>query len=769
MLSSLFLASSTLTAIAAASPIDPPPSKADVTTTAASACSSVSSMILNGPATSTPTIPAGIAYECLTSVPLNKTAALELLDSVKPYITWQSTTSYLKNPPADYVAKVQPAVDVWQNVADLEEMVNNDTFTGEYEFGWAVYRLFQTPHDGHFVYVPDSVGSIFTWGRTVPLVSVSEDGQKLPAIFAYPDVLRAAGPDSTFIPSAIVKINGEEVTSYLENWSRFGSLQDPDALYNNVFYELAQIQLGSTGSATGTFTGGGRGRWAYPGAETKFEFANGTTKTYENFARSLVSFRGVENGTALAKRYFYYEGSTASAAVAAAANAAKQDVAAPAGNDVTGADVAATTTANSRPTAAPGYPEPVVYQRNNYIAGYYLEGEDYSDVAVLTVPSFVSLSSAEKSFQEVGTKFLAMAKAAGKKKLIIDLSANGGGTILQGYDLFKQLFPSILPYGGSRFRAHETLDLLGQKFSQLSEGFPRELSIVEENYTMADIVSSAFNYRTDTNADYKPFSSWAEKYGPHKYNGDEFSSIIRWNLSDPLNLLNSGGIEVTGFGNRTNYTTQPFESPDVVMLFDGYCASTCTIFYELMRQQANVTSIALGGRPQYGQIQAVGGTKGTNNFGWAALQVWVQTAFKYATDEEKEKYNSSYQNTYASYTPFNRAASTSNVNVRDGIRKDDETGTPLQFIYEPADCRIFYTAEMTLDASAIWKAAADSKWGDKSHCIDSSNGNAKRDETISKRAVVPKMKKRDLELERALELYTDYSQLRLDGDGFMFP
>jgi len=47
------------------------------------------------------------------------------------------------------------------------------------------------------------------------------------------------------------------------------------------------------------------------------------------------------------------------------------------------------------------------------------------------------------------------------------------------------------------------------------------------------------------------------------------------------------------------------------------------------------------------------------------------------------------------------------VNARDGIRKGDESQTPLQFLYQPANCRIFYTPEMVVDETAIWKTVAD--------------------------------------------------------------
>lgn len=94
---------------------------------------------------------------------------------------------------------------------------------------------------------------------------------------------------------------------------------------------------------------------------------------------------------------------------------------------------------------------------------------------------------------------------------------------------------------------------------------------------------------------------------------------------------------ITGYGPRTNFT-QPFAAEDIVMIYDGYCASTCTIFSEFMRIQGGVKSIAFGGRPSANGstpiIQAVGGVKGTNNYGYslitylasAALELNVSTA-----------------------------------------------------------------------------------------------------------------------------------------------
>ncbi|OCL15239.1 hypothetical protein AOQ84DRAFT_329766 [Glonium stellatum] len=698
-----------------------------------SPCAAVSASVATQ-AAATPTVPAQLAYECITSVPLNASAALALTKSLRPYLRWQSTTAYLKNPPAEYVKKIQNPVDIFGGLDAIDKNLTSGVWTQEYQFGWSLYRLLQSTHDGHLVFIPDVIGTVFNWARTIPLVSVSKDGISLPKPYVYPDILAASLGNVSYTPSPIVTINGEQATSYLEKWSQFGSLQDRDALYNNVFYELAPVSLGASGSGMGTFTGGGRGRWVYPGATTELGFANGTKVTYTNFAKVLIPFTGITSGQSLYDIWF------------------------------------------ATPWA-PGYPSPVVRQINNLIAGYYLEGSHYSDVAVLSVPSFVSLDTAEIQFQDVGKQFISAAKAAGKTKLIIDLSANGGGTILQGYDLFKQLFPSIIPYGANRFRAFETTNIIGQKYSQVAGQVPRILDT--PNATLAgiesDIVSSVFNYQTDVDINFKNFPSWDAKFSPQHHFGDNFTNIFRWNLSDILIPLNSGGIYITGYGNLVN-VTQPFAAKDVIIVTDGYCASTCTIFAELMRQQAGVKTVAMGGRSQHGITQAIGGVKGTNDFPWDYIQYIIQVTYAYASAEEQAHYDKTELGTYNSQLPFYRSAigAAHNVNFRDGIRQGDTSAEqiPLQFLYEPADCRILYTPEMTVDVTAIWKAVADSTWGGSNKCIAGSvatnfshnHGDRRREQTneLWKRVVG------NIE-DYPLDLYTDLKNTVLSGDAIMLP
>lgn len=49
----------------------------------------------------TPRVPAQLAFECLNSIPFNQSAAIRYLDSITPYVTWQTTLEFLKDPPAE--------------------------------------------------------------------------------------------------------------------------------------------------------------------------------------------------------------------------------------------------------------------------------------------------------------------------------------------------------------------------------------------------------------------------------------------------------------------------------------------------------------------------------------------------------------------------------------------------------------------------------------------------------------------------------------------
>lgn len=707
-------------------------------------CAVVSSLVAAQSAPATATVPAQLAYDCLNDVPVDAASAKPWLESLKPYLNWQSTLAYLKNPPSGYL---QPAVDVWAEFAEIEAKVQNGGFANEYELEFALYRIFQSTHDGHFRYLPNMLG-VFSFARPLALVSVSTNGVDLPKPYVYQDVL-ASFQNASAPPSPIATINGEAAVTYLENWSQYGSLQDPDALYNSVFYELAQISLGKSGLGAGTFSGGGRGAYIFPNATTILTFENGTTATYDNYARVMISFNGINSGAALYHHFVNPSGAKKRSNVATS-----------------------TTSTVTTTTPRPGYPTPVDIQTNNFIGGYYLTAAGYEDVAVLSVASF----EGKPDFQDVAYSFIEGAASDGKTKLVIDLSANGGGTILQGYNLFLNLFPDILPYGATRFRAHEAFDLIGEVASAAIPYYPFNISTapaVWEDFAGG----TPFDYRADVDINYQNFGSWPEKYGPHSLYGDNFTSIIRWNLSDPLNAPENG-IQINGYGNRTGLPpSRPFDPDNIVILYDGYCASTCSIFSEFMTNQVGIKTIAIGGRPlENAAMQAVGGVKGTNNYPWDFIQELVYDVYALEPNQTSNFDTTvlyDYTHSNISDLPFERAlAGSGSVNVRDGIRRGDESQTPLQFVYEAANCRLWYSMDMTVDVTVMWEKVVDVTWGGKA-CVHGSV----RPSTLNKtdNGKHPQKRSTNLsatqlqELEESTKLRTDLNSISQNTHGKMLP
>jgi len=493
-----------------------------------------------------PKVPAKLAYDCLTSVPINKTDATALLNSILPYVQWQSDTSYLKNPPAGYL---QPPVDIWANFNTILQNIQNDVYSNEHAFQAELYATFNRVHDGHFRFFPDLLSKALIFSRPVSLVSVSKDGVATPKIYEKNDIIAYNAAGNRTLPSELTKINDEDVVTFLENWAQLGPLQDPDAQYNNVFYEMA-FDAQQYEAYAGYFGGSGRFGLIYPGPETTLEFANGTKRVFENQASVIGNFSRIVDGTSF---YFRF---------------------------CTGPHLQRTNSNITYPFPQPpplppvglsppfGYPNPVIVSGDTQVSGYYLNDESngtYSDVAVLSMLSFAPNFPIE--FQSVVQTFIQKARENGKTKLVIDLSGNGGGTILVGYDTFRQLFPSITQDGFTRFREHEAFNILSEQLSLYSTKF--DSSTADAEHVFAYL--SPPNYHYDLNETNKPFISHADKFAPRRFNDDEFTANMRWNLNDPLTTTNSTwgvGMDITGYGYRQNFT-QPFDALDIIMVYDG--------------------------------------------------------------------------------------------------------------------------------------------------------------------------------------------------------
>ena len=119
----------------------------------------------------------------MKSVPVQKAKELELLDSLEPYLEWQSDPGYLKNPPKGYY---YPGYDLFGSLARIKADLKADKYKNEYDLMLDLFNnVVNAAHDGHFAYYVDFFVNAFRFKKGRGLVSISKDGSALPEIKLY--------------------------------------------------------------------------------------------------------------------------------------------------------------------------------------------------------------------------------------------------------------------------------------------------------------------------------------------------------------------------------------------------------------------------------------------------------------------------------------------------------------------------------------------------------------------------------------------------------
>ena len=546
-------------------------------------CASISSIASTqiGDASGTSEVPAQLAYECLQSVALDTDNATRLVKSFRTMFEFQSTTAFNKNPPSSYK---MPAIDTSTVFDQIEGNITAGVYHGEYDFQLALYNLVVAVHDDHLDYTPDLVGNAFRFTRPIGLTSFSDDGISIPKLYVVTD---ASGlPQIAANASAVTTIDGQPASSFLEDLSQFQAGQDPDTNYNRLLVSLA---ASSVGNATGAFSKSK----LYAGANTTLQFEDGTTHVYENKATLLAKFSSINSSEELY------------AQICSSAKVDKDDD--DSGDDGDSKPSNQTASSLSVPPPPVGYPKPIVQDPENAITGYHLSG-NYSDTAVLAISGFGSGAT----FQQVVTSFLAKSSTAHKTHLIIDLQTNGGGDEDPEYDMFGQLFPTTTLYEASAWRASPIFKALTQTMDDLRQSSNVNLTAADQELVSTTTPDhESFNFRDEITTNFSNFDSFDNWYGPFEYNNDTFTSASQWNLSTPASGKRQEGInKITGYGRKANSSTPVFKPENIVILTNGDCSSMCASVIEQTRTIPGLKFVAVGGRPQYGEMAIAGGTHG---------------------------------------------------------------------------------------------------------------------------------------------------------------
>lgn len=713
-------------------------------------------------------IGAETAFNCVAQLPLDADDAITVLTIIKEYMAFQTTLAYLKDPPEAYQ---QPAVDILGGLDRLADDVSRGEYERQYDFDLALRSLIAGAHEGHLSVSVGIVG-LFTWRLLDSVVAISSDGQELPQVYAFSDVR-----DNVTDASPMVEIEGQNVFDYLESYANSSTslgLIDPHADWNQIMWNGPSLfgRIGPDAKSATFVVPAFQATAVYNGPSVSGRFANGSEFEWSYVAGSLADL--LDNGWDSAEAL--YEGAVLNQQESSGGSGSatkmtststmimrKESTRLPMHNDN---DMEARLQPFTRVSdrsglkarqsfedqqplpalrAVPflGYPRnPDVVQEffgvGGTVSGYILEDDS---VGVLSIPSFQSQPTevgSSISFSEAVAKFITRAKDAGVEKVVIDLSGNGGGTIFQGYDTAKRFFPALEPSIGFRTRASPQLNVIGSYLTAILDdgGATLDTDVFDETLTIFGTsipFSSALSLTTDGDS----WDSWSDFFGPRRLHGDGFTNTARYNLSSPAMARALGGQDIAGFGadNPLDYDEPPWAAEDVILLFDGTCGSTCTIFAELLKVDVGVRSVAVGGIPQYGPMQGVSGTRGSNV---AALQsisdiaAQIRRTLSSLSDSDlnpsaADLFSDALRDISADDidslpTPLSSAPWRlgGTVNVLDEIRVGSAPDDPLQFVYQASDCRLFYTGDMIRDIRQLWLAAAKFAGGDDSVCVPGS-------------------------------------------------
>ncbi|KAK6541578.1 hypothetical protein TWF694_007381 [Orbilia ellipsospora] len=696
-----------------------------------------------------------IAYDCLRSVPLEKASTLDFLQVVTQFFQFQSTLSYLKNPPANYD---QGSVDIIGGLQDIHKKVESGSLTSWYELENQVSDLMDKSHEGH-LHVGLPLRKIINFSCPISLVNLSPDGKTLPKVFVVEN-----SEDFTFSASPVTKIDGKDVVATLEKMG-VEKYQSPDARWNTAF--------ASKPLDAGQFMARGG---VYPGANTfTLTFENGTTSTY-NYTAAVVHKNGtniwsqLKTGKDIWDKYinvnftshiFIEKLDEDKASNLQLDNS--MDISNDNNTSILLEELVQYNASTDSTIGAPSYIEDPFGK----VRGFFMD--DYSKkndkVAVLSINSFVPEDETHPEgfavfipcMQKIIELFLAEAKKRGMQKLIIDVRENGGGFLSSQLDAYRQLFPQAKGSYLYRYRHHPASAKLATSFSRIYNKTmldpqhpmffskngskivldPHSSEFDENSVQLHDafgIIESGFSQYFTQDKDGKEFATLESFINPVEIHGDKYSPALDYPISKlgavsqvlGLGIQPDSKMDKTGYEHLASYSkaSAPFKPENVVILTDSKCASSCNSFVESLRMEQGIRTIVVGGRPHAQPAAAVGGTRGSQVFTLSDLLKYI------AFLEEKlppkgEKEEKEWEQVMPRDVKINSPPTEMQVNLKDMIRKNDSTQTPLQFSLEPADCKIFYTEKTLKNSHELWTKIQNLAWGGDDSCAWGSLKNVK--------------------------------------------
>ncbi|QIX02146.1 hypothetical protein AMS68_007663 [Peltaster fructicola] len=614
---------------------------------------------------------------CLTSVPFNSAVGTRFVRYYNQTLQFQSDSAFVKNPPKGYQ---QPPFDIFASLQTIQNRIDSGFYHNQYAFEVDLQKISLHIHDSHVV-VESGILSQFSFSIPYYLIAASKDGKSLPEVYVYNETTSAVqGP-------AIDTIDDKPAVQWLTEYAAaqsFGMLE-PNADWNQIMVSPSQLIIGSLNP----LTGGGE---FYEGESLQIKYKDGSSEEWSwlayyqspGWTGPLTTGGDFYNFFVLGLPPANYDETYDAWHKAHPKNNTTPSII----NLSQPGKCPATTSWHSVNSAYPA--NSIMHEAclglytPGSLTGYY-----YNDIAtaVLSIPTFEGYDV--ETFVQAVVDFTNNATKA--SKVIIDLQSCSGGQVDLAFFVFNHFFPNDSPFAGSRIRDHPLANELGLTLSN----YFQTLRPDDDAYDTLDgdewVVTNRINAQTGHN-----FTSWQDFYGPVTANGDIFSKTEQYDLNNPNSFF--------GFYyddcHATKSCKQQWSAKDIVILTDGTCSSTCTLFVEMMTA-IGVRTVVVGGVPQTGPMQTASGSRGARGYNSGLLDA-----------DALEAASTDYILDTGMYVNF------LGLTLRDQVRKDSTV--PLEFVYQPANCRIFWTLDSVHDYSKLWHTTYNAIWNDTSVCVEGS-------------------------------------------------
>jgi hypothetical protein len=167
-------------------------------------CAQIASVVEAWKSSSSVSVPAQLAYDCLTSVRVKRNAALGTISTIEKMVQFQSNLGYMKNPPEGYD---NPPVDILAGLADMRSRVTDNAYRNQYEFEAEIASLLSSGRDGHLGFDGPTYTGAVRWRRAVETVlistSVNDGPPKIYSFgkeFYFPQLLRFLDSEDLVMP-----------------------------------------------------------------------------------------------------------------------------------------------------------------------------------------------------------------------------------------------------------------------------------------------------------------------------------------------------------------------------------------------------------------------------------------------------------------------------------------------------------------------------------------------------------------------------------------